>query len=75
MVFRKHLKTTIASKGVVRGRRWFTKVNKNGTIKEIKMVFHPDEYAANNPNRKLYGDRKLLDLLEKNKKLLDEINR
>jgi|TARA_R110000823_G_scaffold287941_1_gene406178 hypothetical protein len=74
MVFRKHLKATIASKGVVRGRRWFTKVNKNGTLKEIKMVFHPEDYAKANPNRKLYGDRKLLEILEKNKELLNEID-
>ena len=75
MVFRKHLKAAIASNGVVRGRRWFTKISKDGTIKEIKMVFHPKDYAKANPNRKLYGDKKLLEILETNKELLDEINR
>jgi len=72
--FRTHLKKILDKKGPVRGRRWFVKDNKDGTIKEIKMVFHPVEYAEFNPDRKLYGDRALLKILDKNYEKYKEIN-
>jgi hypothetical protein len=75
MNFRQHLQKSLKDQGAVRGRRWFVKRNKKGLIREIKMVFYPEEYALANPNRKLYGDRELSKIVNKNKEMLDEVNR
>jgi|TARA_R110000787_G_scaffold121826_1_gene232720 hypothetical protein len=75
MTFRQVLKKQVRDKGAIKGRKWFTKVDKKGLIKEIKMVFNAEEYSAANPNRKLYGDQALCTILEKDKTMRDEINR
>jgi hypothetical protein len=66
MTFRQQLRKTLKDKGPIRGRRWFVKTNSKNIIREIKMVFNPKDYAVANPDRKLYGDRKLLEILDKN---------
>mgnify|MGYP000350728133 CR=1 FL=1 len=75
MTFRQTLKKQLRDRGAVKGRKWFTKLNTEGLIKEIKMVFNAEEYAAANPNRKLYGDQALATILEKDKIMKDEISR
>ena len=75
MTFRQTLKKQLKDKGPIKGRKWFTKLDISGLIKEIKMVFNAKEYASANPNRKLYGDQALLTILEKDKITRDEVNR
>tara|TARA_B110000259_G_C13954033_1_gene377970 strand:- start:258 stop:485 length:228 start_codon:yes stop_codon:yes gene_type:complete len=75
MTFRQTLKKQLKDKGAIRGRKWFTKLDDSGLIKEIKLVFNATEYSKANPNRKLYGDQALLTLLEKDKITRNEINR
>jgi hypothetical protein len=75
MTFRQTLKKQLKDKGIMKGRKWFTKLDDRGLIKEIKMVFNAKEYSESNPNRKLYGDQALLTLLEKDKITRNEINR
>tara|TARA_R110001606_G_scaffold183989_3_gene330833 strand:+ start:586 stop:813 length:228 start_codon:yes stop_codon:yes gene_type:complete len=75
MTFRQTLKKQLRDKGAIRGRKWFTKLDDSGLIKEIKLVFNATEYSKANPNRKLYGDQALLTLLEKDKITRNEINR
>ena len=62
MSFRKMLQ----QQGTVRGRRWIIKRTKDDKIREIKMIFNPQEYQLNNKNnRVLYGDKALLKILTK----------
>ena len=75
MTFRQNLKKQLRDKGAIKGRKWFTKLDSEGLIKEIKMVFNSEEYATANPSRKLYGDQALATILEKDKNMRDEINR
>tara|TARA_R110002073_G_scaffold239723_2_gene401394 strand:- start:467 stop:694 length:228 start_codon:yes stop_codon:yes gene_type:complete len=75
MTFRQTLKKQLKDKGVMKGRKWFTKLDDSGLIKEIKMVFNAKEYTESNPNRKLYGDQALYAILEKDKITRDEVSR
>lgn len=75
MAFRQNLKKQLKDRGAVRGRKWFIKLDTEGLIKEIKMLFNAEEYAIANPNRKLYGDQALYTLLENDKKIRDEVSR
>jgi hypothetical protein len=75
MTFRQTLKKQLKDRGPIKGRKWFTKLTPEGLIKEIKMVFDAEEYAAANPNRKLYGDQALYTILEKDKITRNEIDR
>ena len=75
MTFRQTLKKQLKDKGPIKGRKWFTKLNPEGLIKEIKMVFNAEEYTTANPNRKLYGDQALYTILEKDKITRDEVSR
>ena len=75
MTFRQTLKKQLKDKGAMKGRKWFTKLDNSGLIKEIKMVFNAKEYSDRNPNRKLYGDQALLTVLEKDKITRNEVNR
>jgi|TARA_B110000908_G_scaffold102605_1_gene120895 hypothetical protein len=75
MAFRQNLKRQLKDRGAIKGRKWFIKLDDNGLIKEIKMVFNSKEYAESNPNRKLYGDQALASILEKDKITRDEANR
>jgi len=61
------LRTTLKRQGTVRGRRWIIKYNKDNEIREVKLLFNPEEYAKENKhNRTLYGDKALLKILDKN---------
>jgi hypothetical protein len=44
----------------VRGRRWIVK-HDSKTIREVKMLFNPDEYTG---SRTLLTDKKLLKILD-----------
>ena len=75
MTFRQTLKKQLKDKGIMKGRKWFTKLDGRGLIKEIKMVFNAKEYSESNPNRKLYGDQALYTILKNDKIMRDEISR
>ena len=60
------LRTTLKKQGTVYGRRWVIKRNPDDTIKEIKLIFNPKEYAQMERSKPMVGDRILLIELEKN---------
>ena len=47
----------------IRGRRWIVKKNKDTSIKEVKLIFNPDEYIKFKGSRKLHTDKQLLKVL------------
>jgi len=50
----------------VRGRRWVVKRNVlGGEIIEVKMIFKPEEYKDLRGSKPMVGDKKLLEILEK----------
>tara|TARA_R100001463_G_scaffold42329_1_gene88826 strand:- start:624 stop:839 length:216 start_codon:yes stop_codon:yes gene_type:complete len=60
------LRTQLKSlKRSIRGRRWTIKKNKNGFITHVKMIFKPEEYGKAKKAKTMYGDKDLLELLEK----------
>ena len=63
MSFRATIKDRYKKKGAVRGRRWIIKFNKDDTVREIKMIHNPETYTG---EYKLTGDRKLIQILDKN---------
>lgn len=75
MTFRQTLKKQLKDTGPLAGRRWFIKRNKAENITEVKMLHDPKEYAKVNPNRQLYADQELCDILETYKNKKDETNR
>tara|TARA_R110002074_G_scaffold112987_1_gene241476 strand:- start:1452 stop:1673 length:222 start_codon:yes stop_codon:yes gene_type:complete len=50
----------------VRGRRWIVKRDLNRDIKEVKMIYNPDEYEQFSASKPMVGDKALLEILEKN---------
>jgi len=53
-------------------RRWIVKYDKQGLIREVKCIFSPDEYINEPDARPIYGDRKLKEILVKDKEKRNE---
>ena len=49
--------------------RWIVKYNKDNTIREVKLVYNPDEYRNGKRARKLHTQKGLIRILEKNAKI------
>ena len=47
--------------------RWIVKYNKDKSVREVKLVYNPDEYRNNATARKLHTQKGLIKVLEKNK--------
>jgi hypothetical protein len=75
MTFRQTLKKQLKDTGTLYDRRWFIKRNKAEDITEIKMLHDPKEYEKMNPNRQLYTDQELFDIIDDYKNKKDETNR
>jgi len=65
MTFLKHLKRSDFSSDL----RWIVKYNKNGSIKEVKQIYKPSEYYAQNRHkgenaRPLHNKNALIKILE-----------
>ena len=48
----------------LRGRRWTIREEKN-KLTEVKMIFNPEEYSKCKDAKKMYTDKQLLKVLEK----------
>ena len=59
------LRTTLKKNKTVRGRRWTIRKNDDNRITEVKMIFKPEEYVTYSNSRTMYGDKALLEILEK----------
>ena len=60
-----HLKRSKQSKD----NRWIVKYHKDGeTIREIKLIFNPKEYKARKDARPLYTTKRLIEILDNDKK-------
>ena len=53
-------------------RRWIVKRDNEGLIKEVKCIFNPDIYSKTENAKPMYGDRKLKEILIKDKEQRDE---
>jgi len=61
------LRTQLKSlKRSIRGRRWTITQDASGKLTKVKMIFNPDEYRQVKGAKKMYTDKKLLKILEKN---------
>jgi|TARA_R110002012_G_scaffold7040_1_gene33313 hypothetical protein len=60
---RLHLKRV----GTARGRRWIVKRDSDDNIREVKMIFNPDEYETFKTSKPMYGDRALIKILDDEK--------
>ena len=57
------LRTGLKREGTKRGRRWIVKRDKDDNIREVKLIFNPNEYSTIT-SRKMYGDRQLIAILD-----------
>ena len=48
-------------------RRWIVKRDKQGLIREVKCIFNPEEYSKAENAKPMYGDRRLKEILLKDK--------
>ena len=48
-------------------RRWIVKRDEQGLLREVKCIFNPEEYSKSESARTMYGDRKLKEILLKDK--------
>jgi len=53
-------------------RRWIVKRDKEGLIREVKCIFNPEVYSKSPKARTMYGDRKLKEILLKDKEKRNE---
>ena len=53
-------------------RRWIVKRDKQELIREVKCIFNPEEYSKAENARTMYGDRKLKEILVKDKEKRNE---
>jgi hypothetical protein len=53
-------------------RRWIVKRDKEGLIREVKCIFNPEVYCKQEGAKTMYGDRKLKEILLKDKSQRDE---
>ena len=63
MTFLKHLKRSDFSSDL----RWIVKYNKNGSIKEVKLIFNPEEYRSLKNSKPLHTQNGLIKILENDK--------
>ena len=63
------LRETLRKNKTVRGRRWTIRRDTNGTLTDVKMIFNPNEYEKYSNARKMYGDKALLKILDKEFKI------
>jgi|TARA_R110002020_G_scaffold119850_1_gene273304 hypothetical protein len=49
--------------------RWIVKYDKENKVREVKLIFNPDEYRKGLKHRKLYTQKGLIKILEKNDKI------
>ena len=61
-----NLRTQLRKNKTVRGRRWTIKKNADGILTHVKMIFKPEEYMKFKNAKEMYGDKALLEILEKN---------
>jgi len=48
--------------------RWIVKTNdKSGKIREVKLIFNPEEYQKGKNPRQLYNQQELIKILENDK--------
>ena len=59
------LRETLRRSKTVRGRRWTIRRDTENKLTEVKMIFNPDEYIKNSTSKKMYGDKQLLKILDK----------
>ena len=59
------LRQQLKKQGTVRGRRWTIRRNSEDVLTEVKMIYNPEEYKKYKTARKMYGDKALLAILEK----------
>jgi hypothetical protein len=59
------LRETLKRNKTVRGRRWIIKMDSNKRLREVKMIYCPEEYVKFTGAKKMYGDKALLKILEK----------
>tara|TARA_R110002020_G_scaffold127802_2_gene286577 strand:+ start:406 stop:627 length:222 start_codon:yes stop_codon:yes gene_type:complete len=52
-------------------RRWIVKRDKEGLLREVKCIFNPEDYSKTS-SRPMYGDRKLKEILIKDKEQRNE---
>ena len=48
--------------------RWVVKYNKNDSIREVKLIFNPEEYRDSKKPRRLHTQEGLIKILEKDKR-------
>ena len=58
------LREQLKRQSTVRGRRWIIKYDSSDNIREVKMIYNPQEYIQLKRPRRLHGDKELLELLE-----------
>ena len=61
------LRIHLKREGTKRGRRWIVKRDKDENIKEVKMIYNPEEYEKRKNSRPMCGDRVLIKILDDEK--------
>ena len=59
------LRETLKRNKTVRGRRWTIRRDDKGKLSEVKMIFNPHIYETYHNSKKMYGDKELLIVLDK----------
>jgi|TARA_R110002020_G_scaffold172782_5_gene363265 hypothetical protein len=49
--------------------RWIVKYDKDNKVREVKLIFNPEEYRKGKKARPLHTQNGLIKILEKNKEL------
>ena len=63
MSYLTHLKRSKHSKD----SRWIVKYDKDDLVREVKLIFNPEEYRNGKRSRKLHTQKGLINILEKDK--------
>jgi hypothetical protein len=58
------LRAQLRKDKTVRGRRWTVKRDTKDDITEVKMIYNPQEYETYKNAKPMFGDKKLLKILE-----------
>tara|TARA_R110000787_G_scaffold21081_1_gene62664 strand:- start:4721 stop:4933 length:213 start_codon:yes stop_codon:yes gene_type:complete len=61
------LRAHLKREGTRRGRRWIVKRDASSKIKEVKMIFKPEEYEKFKTARPMIGDKALIKILDDEK--------
>lgn len=48
--------------------RWIVKYNSNGKIKEVKLIWDPEQYKTFSKSRELFNKSKLIKILQENER-------